>query len=67
MDQLDQLITAQDLALYLEIPVVTLYGWRYRGEGPPAFRVGKHLRYRKADVEEWIRCRLEETQYMSRQ
>jgi hypothetical protein len=22
----------------------TIYAWRQRGEGPPAYRVGKHLR-----------------------
>ncbi|MGH8936884.1 MAG: DNA-binding protein [Acidimicrobiia bacterium] len=28
------------------MPAATLYQWRYRGEGPRGFRVGKHLRYR---------------------
>ncbi len=66
MDQLDHLLGAEDLAAYLDVPVTTLYAWRCRGEGPPGFRVGKHLRYRKTDVGEWIRFRLEEAQYASR-
>lgn len=60
MDTLDQLLTAQQLAGYLDVPVATLYAWRHRQEGPPAFRVGKHLRYRSKDVEEWIRHRVAE-------
>ena len=62
MDQLDHLLTAQDLAAYLEVPLTTLYAWRYRGEGPAGFRIGKHLRYRRSDVEQWIRERVGESQ-----
>ena len=54
MAQLDRLLSAQELAAYLDLPVATLYAWRYRGEGPPGFRVGRHLRYRWGDVVEWI-------------
>jgi excisionase family DNA binding protein len=42
------------LAAYLGIPKKTIYGWRLRGEGPPAYRVGKHLRYRRSDVDDWL-------------
>ena len=38
----------------LDIPLRTIYAWRQRGEGPPAYRVGKHLRYRASDVEQWL-------------
>ena len=58
METLDQLLTVQQLADYLEVPIATIYAWRYRGEGPPGFRVGKHLRFRWADVESWINGRL---------
>jgi excisionase family DNA binding protein len=59
--ELDQLLTPQALAAYLDVPVKTLYAWRYRREGPPSFRVGRHLRYRRSDVEEWISGRLEDS------
>jgi excisionase family DNA binding protein len=42
------------LAEYLGIPKKTIYGWRLRGEGPSAYRVGKHLRYRRSDVDDWL-------------
>ena len=54
-----RIITVQELADYLEVPVKTLYAWRYRRHGPPGFRVGRHLRYRWADVESWIQRQLE--------
>jgi excisionase family DNA binding protein len=57
----DRLVDVQELAAYLNLPVKTLYAWRYRREGPPAFRVGRHLRYRWSDVELWIQQRIETT------
>ncbi len=59
MQRLEPLISAQELAQYLDVPVKTLYTWRYRREGPPGLRVGKHLRYRRIDVDEWIEQRTE--------
>jgi predicted DNA-binding transcriptional regulator AlpA len=59
MYQVDELFTPRELSVYLEIPVATLYAWRYRGQGPRCFRVGKHLRYRRSDVTDWISRQLE--------
>jgi len=42
------------LSGYIGIPERTIYNWRQRGEGPPAYRIGKHLRYRRSDVEAWL-------------
>jgi len=39
---------------YLGVPVATLYGWRHRGIGPKAYRVGRHLRYDPAAVRQWV-------------
>ena len=59
METLDRLLTVEELADYLGVPIATLYQWRHRGEGPPGFRVGRYIRYRRNDVEQWIRDRLE--------
>jgi excisionase family DNA binding protein len=48
------LLTTEDLATYLGVPRSTLYGWKYRGDGPPAIRVGRHLRYRSSEVQRWL-------------
>ena len=58
MESLDRLLTVEDLAEYLGVPVATLYAWRYHRDGPPGFRVGRHVRYRWADIEEWISDRI---------
>jgi excisionase family DNA binding protein len=59
MQHLEPLISAQELAEYLDVPVATIYAWRYRRQGPPGPRVGKHLRYRRIDINEWINGQLE--------
>jgi excisionase family DNA binding protein len=48
-----------DLADYLGVPVQTIYQWRTRGYGPAGIRIGKHVRYRPADVEVWIADQIE--------
>lgn len=60
MDTLDRLLTVEELADYLGVSVATLYQWRYRREGPPGFRVGRHVRYRWSDIEKWIEKPLED-------
>jgi excisionase family DNA binding protein len=55
----DGLWTPQALSSYLGIPVATLYQWRQRSEGPPAVRLGKHLRYRPEAVREWLKSQEE--------
>jgi excisionase family DNA binding protein len=45
--------TVDDVAAYLRISKKTIYKWRLKDEGPPAARVGKHLRYDPADVVAW--------------
>lgn len=50
----DHLITMKQLAAYLDVPLSTLQDWRLRGKGPRAIRVGRHLRFRQADVEDWL-------------
>jgi excisionase family DNA binding protein len=50
----ERLLGPEAVAVMLGVPKSTLYAWRYRSEGPPSLRVGKHLRYRRADVLSWI-------------
>lgn len=46
--------TVPEVAEFLGVPVQTLYQWRTLSKGPRGIRVGKHLRYRWADVESWL-------------
>jgi excisionase family DNA binding protein len=49
-----EIMTTQELSVYINVPVTTIYGWRYKGDGPRAMRVGRHLRFRRRDVESWL-------------
>ena len=49
-----RLWTPNDVAEFLSVPVATLYQWRCRGIGPPARRVGRHLRYQPEAVRAWF-------------
>jgi predicted DNA-binding transcriptional regulator AlpA len=55
-----RLLWAEEVAMILGVPVKTLYQWRYKGVGPAGMRVGRHLRYRAADLELWIDGRVAE-------
>jgi excisionase family DNA binding protein len=46
--------TVEQVSEYLQVPVKTLYQWRYNGYGPSARRVGRYIRYRPEDVRSWV-------------
>jgi excisionase family DNA binding protein len=50
----DRLLSPGEVALFLSVPVKTLYQWRYKGIGPRGLRVGRHLRYRQDEIEAWL-------------
>lgn len=52
------LYTPLELSAILRVPLPTLYTWRRRGVGPPAIKVGRHLRWRVEDVDRWLEERL---------
>jgi excisionase family DNA binding protein len=51
---IESLMSPGEVARFLGLPVRTIYRWRTRGEGPRGYRVGRHVRYRIADVEDWL-------------
>ncbi|HEY2671845.1 MAG TPA: helix-turn-helix domain-containing protein [Rugosimonospora sp.] len=44
----------EEVSAFLRIPVGTLYQWRHRRTGPPAAKVGRHLRYNPTEVRAWL-------------
>jgi excisionase family DNA binding protein len=58
----ETLLSPQQLADYLAVPVATVYRWRHESTGPRGIRVGKHVRYRRRDVEEWLANRTDPEQ-----
>ncbi len=51
---IDNLMTVEAVAEYLGVPMATVYAWNSRGLGPKRYRLGKHVRYRRSDVEVWL-------------
>jgi excisionase family DNA binding protein len=52
-----QLLSVQQLSDLLQVPVGTIYQWRFRREGPPSIRVGRFLRFDPEDVHRWLQER----------
>lgn len=50
----EPLLTLEEVAEFLAVPVRTLRTWRYRGEGPPALKIGGHVRYDPAALRRWL-------------
>lgn len=50
----DRLLSVGEVAAYLGVPVKTLYQWRLKGVGPKGMRVGRHLRYRRGEIDGWL-------------
>lgn len=48
------LLTPQQVADLLALPLGTLASWRCRGTGPRFIRLGRCVRYRPSDVEAWL-------------
>lgn len=48
------LLSVQELADFLQVPMQTIYGWRKKGDGPKGLRIGRHLRFIYTDVLKWL-------------
>jgi excisionase family DNA binding protein len=42
-----------ETAAYLGIPEATLHQMNYKGTGPRSYKIGRHRKYRPADVDAW--------------
>lgn len=56
----ERLMTLSEVAEMLGVPPSTLYAWRYRGDGPSGYRIGRHVRYRRAKVEAWLERQIDQ-------
>lgn len=54
----DHLSSGADVSARTGIPERTLSDWRSRGLGPAYLKIGRHVRYRNADVERWLDTRV---------
>jgi predicted DNA-binding transcriptional regulator AlpA len=50
----DELLTIQEVAGLVRVPVATLRYWRHLGTGPRSFRIGRSVRYWRTEVFAWL-------------
>jgi hypothetical protein len=48
------MLTLQEASRFLRVPEGTLRYWRHLGCGPRSFKVGRHVRYWRADLVLWL-------------
>ena len=51
---MEKLMNTNELAEYLGIAVSTIVDYRLKGIGPVYVKIGHLVRYRKADVDNWL-------------
>ena len=52
------LLDNEAAARFLGVSETTLPRWRWAGTGPAYLKVGRSIRYRRADLEQWLAGRL---------
>lgn len=55
---MNEIVSTSTAAEILEVPAGTLRYWRYMDQGPRSFRVGRHVKYRRVDIDEWLSSQL---------
>ena len=53
-------LSVEELAAWLDVPVRSIYTWNQTRNGPPVTHVGRHVRYRRQAVDEWLASRTEQ-------
>ena len=53
----DKHLSPEQLAEREGVPLQTVYGWNKTRTGPRFMRIGRHVRYRVADVLAWEEAR----------
>lgn len=53
----DTYLKEGQVAELLGLPVRTLQSWRLRGGGPEFYKIGRSVRYKRSDLDEWLASR----------
>ena len=54
---MEHLLNTKELAEYLGLAVSTILQYRVDGNGPIYIKLGHLVRYRKSDVDEWLKAK----------
>lgn len=55
--QPNEFMTYADVAREIDVPESTVRYWTHMGTGPRSYKLGRHRRFRRIDVEAWIEQR----------
>jgi Helix-turn-helix domain len=50
----EDVLTEMETAALLRISVKGLQGWRYKGNGPKFLKLGRAVRYRRVDLQDFV-------------
>jgi excisionase family DNA binding protein len=50
----EEWLSPTEICRELQIPLPTFYQWRSRGIGPHAYKIGRHVRVSRTDLDAWI-------------
>jgi predicted DNA-binding transcriptional regulator AlpA len=50
----DKILTIEEVAELTRAPLATLRWWKHVNRGPRAFKLGRRIVYKEADVRAWI-------------
>lgn len=55
--EFEPFVTVKELSELLQIPVKTIYKWSSESHinGFPTHKIGRHLRFRLSEVDEWLK------------
>ncbi|WP_367278775.1 helix-turn-helix transcriptional regulator [Pseudonocardia sp.] len=56
-DDPDRLLSINDVSDLLQLPVQSIYKQRSVGEFCPAYKIGRHLRWRRSELIAWLATR----------
>ena len=54
---MERLMSVEELAEAVNVPVTTIYQWNHKGTGPRPIHVGRYLRFDPSEVREWLEQR----------
>lgn len=53
-----EILDTPEAASFVRLSAVTMERLRIKGDGPPYCKLGKAVRYRKSDLNDWLASRL---------
>ena len=50
----EDVLNEKEMAALLRISIKSLQGWRYKGNGPKFLKLGRCVRYRRGDLQDFV-------------